>query len=288
MRVAAAGVNRADLLQAAGHYPPPRGESEILGLECAGTIADAGRTGRTVGEPVACLLAGGAYAEYVAVPEGQLAPWPAGFSAEAAGSVTEVACTVWFNLSMVAGIRAGQRVLVHGGGGGIGSFAIQLAKALGAEVATTVGSSQKAEYCRDLGADIVVNYREQDFAEVLRGSCDVILDIIGAKYLDQNLRCLAADGQLVIIGLQGGTKAQINLGRLLPKRLSLHGRTLRAQSAEKKAKVVESTVENAWPLLSSGAIRHHVHASYPLAEAAAAHEALRSGAVTGKLVLTLD
>ena len=285
VKVHAAGVNRGDLLQARGHYPPPPGASEIIGLECAGIIEDPGTTGREKDEEVACLLAGGGYGEYVAVPEGQLMPIPEGYSLTEAAAVVEVACTVWSNLGMLAGLREGQTVLIHGGAGGIGTFAIQLCKQLGATVAVTAGSAEKLETCRELGADILINYKEQDFSEELTGRCDVILDIMGAKYLRQNLRSLAEDGQLIIIGLQGGVKTEINLGALLPRRLSVRGTTLRARSLEGKAEVVRSTVENVWPLLADGRVRHHIHATFPLSEAAAAHELLDSGEVTGKLVL---
>lgn len=285
VKVQAAGVNRGDLLQARGYYPPPPGESEIIGLECAGVIEDPGTTGRRKGEAVGCLMAGGGYAEYVAVPEGQLMPIPEGYSPTETAAIVEVACTVWSNLGMLADVRPGQTVLIHGGAGGIGTFAIQLCRELGATVAVTAGSAEKLETCRELGADILINYREQDFSEELKGKCDVILDIMGAKYLQQNLRALNEDGQLIIIGLQGGVKAEINLGALLPRRLSVRGTTLRARSLEGKAEIVRSTVENVWPLLADGRITHHIHATFPLAEAAAAHELLDSGAVTGKIVL---
>ncbi|KAA8719758.1 NAD(P)H-quinone oxidoreductase [Corynebacterium spheniscorum] len=285
VKVAAAGVNRGDILQAAGHYPPPPGASEIMGLECAGTIVDAGDTNQQVGTEVACLLAGGGYGEYVEVPEGQLMPIPKGFSLSEAASVVEVACTVWSNLGMLAKVTEGQRVLIHGGSGGIGSFAIQLCKALGAEVAVTAGSQDKLDYCRNLGADILINYREEDYSEVLKNSCDVILDIMGAKYLRGNMRALANDGIQVGIGLQGGTKAEINLGLLLAKRLTIAGTTLRGRSLEDKAAICRDTITHVWPLLEDGQIRHHIYASYPIAEAAQAHRDLVSGEVTGKLVL---
>jgi len=285
VKVQAAGVNRGDLLQARGYYPPPPGESEIIGLECAGVIEDPGTTGRQKGEAVGCLMAGGGYAEYVAVPEGQLMPIPEGYSPTETAAIVEVACTVWSNLGMLADVREGQTVLIHGGAGGIGTFAIQLCRQLGATVAVTAGSAEKLETCRELGADILINYREQDFSEELKGKCDVILDIMGAKYLQQNLRALNEDGQLIIIGLQGGVKAEINLGALLPRRLTVRGTTLRARSLEGKAEIVRSTVENVWPMLADGRITHHIHATFPLAEAAAAHELLDSGAVTGKIVL---
>lgn len=285
VKVAAAGVNRGDILQAAGHYPPPPGASEIMGLECAGTIVDAGDTNQEVGTEVACLLAGGGYGEYVEVPEGQLMPIPKGFSLSEAASVVEVACTVWSNLGMLAKVKEGQRVLIHGGSGGIGSFAIQLCKALGAEVAVTAGSQEKLDYCRDLGADILINYHEEDYSEVLKNSCDVILDIMGAKYLRGNMRALANDGIQVGIGLQGGTKAEINLGLLLAKRLTIAGTTLRGRSLEDKAAICRDTITHVWPLLEDGQIRHHIHASYRIEDAAQAHHDLVSGEVTGKLVL---
>ena len=285
LKVHYAGVNRADILQTQGNYPPPPGASELLGLECAGTIADAGDTDFEVGQEFAALLAGGAYAEYVAVPAGQLLPIPEGYSLEHAASVVEVACTVWSNIAMEAGLHEGQTILIHGGGGGIGTFAIQVAKALGAKVAVTAGSAEKLEACRKLGADILINYHEQDFAEELKNSCDVILDIIGAKYLKQNMKALAKDGHMVTIGLQGGTKEELNMGILAAKRLTLQGTTLRARSLEDKAAIVRDTVDNVWPWLADGTVRHHWHATYPLAEASEAHAALDSGEVTGTLML---
>ncbi|MBV7293499.1 NAD(P)H-quinone oxidoreductase [Corynebacterium sp. TAE3-ERU16] len=288
VEVKAVGVNRADLLQAAGHYPPPPGVSETIGLECAGVIADPGDTGREKGERVACLLAGGAYAEYVAVPAGQLLPIPESFSFAEAASVVEVACTLWSNLVMVAGLHAGQTVLLHGGAGGIGTFGIQLAKQLGCTVAVTAGSAEKLDTCRELGADILVNYREEDFAEVLKNRADVILDIMGAKYLDPNLRALAVDGHLVIIGMQGGVKGELNIGRLLSKRGSISATGLRGRDPEDKAGIVAEVVEHVWPMLEDGRIRVSIHRTLPIDRAAEAHHLLDSGEVTGKLVLTVD
>ena len=287
VKVHATGVNRADLLQAAGYYPPPTGESEIMGLECAGEIVDAGDTDRQVGEKVACLLAGGGYAEYVAVPAGQLLPIPEGYSYEQAAAVVEVAATVWSNLGMLTGLAAGQTVLIHGGAGGIGTFAIQLAKHLGAQVAVTAGSVEKLEACRRLGADILINYREENFADVLKNRCDRILDIIGAKYLDQNVTALAPDGHMVIIGMQGGVKGELNIGKLLAKRGTISATALRARSHADKARIVADTIKHVWPLLADGTITHQLHATLPLADAAHAHELLRSGAVTGTLVLNV-
>lgn len=287
VKVCAAGVNRGDLLQAAGHYPPPPGASEIMGLECAGIITDPGTTKFSQGDRVACLLAGGGYAEYVAVPEGQLMPLPEGYSFAEAASIVEVACTVWSNLVMLAGLHEGQTLLIHGGAGGIGTFAIQLAKALGCTVAVTAGSAEKLEACRRLGADILINYREDDFAKVMKNKADVILDIIGAKYLDANIRALAMDGHLVIIGLQGGVKGELNIARLLSKRGSISATALRARDLEDKARIVADTVEHVWPLLAAGTVTHQIHATFPLIDAASAHAALASGEVTGKVILAV-
>lgn len=287
VKVHAAGVNRADLLQAAGHYPPPPGESNIIGLECAGVIEDAGTTTRTVGEKVGCLLAGGGYAEYVAVPEGQLLPLPDGYSFVETAAVIEVAATVWSNIGMLTGLEKGQTFLIHGGGSGIGTFAIQLAKHLGATVAVTAGSVEKLEACQKLGADILINYREENFAEVLKNRCDRILDIIGAKYLDQNVTSLAPDGHMVTIGLQGGVKGELNLGKLLAKRGTISATSLRGRTKEDKARITAATVTAIWPLLADGTITHQLHATLPLADAQRAHDMLAAGEVTGKLVLTV-
>lgn len=272
-------------MQAQGRYPAPPGESEILGLECSGTIVDAGDTSRTVGEEVGCLLAGGGYGEYVAVPEGQLTPIPEGYDLIHTAAVVELTTTVWSNLVMTAGLHEGQRVLIHGGAGGIGTIAIQIAKALGAEVAVTAGSDEKLETCRELGADILINYNTDDFADKLKGSCDVILDIVGGPYLERNMKSLAKDGHLVIIAVQGGPKAEINLGRMMPRRQSITAQTLRARDLDDKARIVADTVKHVWPMLADGRVAPHIHATIPLPEAARAHELLDSGEVTGKLVL---
>ncbi|MGP6175097.1 NAD(P)H-quinone oxidoreductase [Corynebacterium sp. A21] len=285
VKVHAAGVNRADLLQSQGNYPVPAGASEILGLECAGVIEDPGTTGRSQGEKVACLLAGGGYAEYVAVPEGQLMPIPEGYSFTEAASIVEVACTVWSNIGMLAGLREGQTFLIHGGAGGIGTFAIQMGKALGVTVAVTAGSAGKLATCKELGADILINYREEDFAEVLKNKADVILDIIGAKYLKQNLTALAPDGHMVTIGLQGGIKSEINLNTLLRKRLTISATALRGRDLEDKANIVAETIEHIWPMLADGRISHHIDRTLPLARAGEALDLLEDSAVTGKIVL---
>ncbi|WP_053546041.1 NAD(P)H-quinone oxidoreductase [Corynebacterium deserti] len=286
VEVKAAGVNRADLLQTQGNYPVPPGASEILGLECAGVIVDAGDTDRSIGEEVACLLTGGGYAQFVAVPQGQLMPIPNGYSFVEAASIVEVACTVWSNIGMLAGLKEGDLFLIHGGAGGIGTFAIQMGKALGATVAVTAGSAEKLETCKELGADILINYKEEDFAETLKNQADVILDIIGAKYLAQNVKAMAKDGHMVTIGMQGGVKGELNLGHLLAKRGTISATALRGRDVEDKARIVRSTVDNIWPLLNNKKISHHIDHTLPLAQAAEALQKLQEGTVTGKLVLT--
>lgn len=288
VRVHATGVNRADLLQTAGHYPPPPGESEILGLECAGVVVDPGTSDYKEGEHVAALLAGGGYAEYVAVPVGQLLPIPKGYSFVEAASIVEVATTVWSNIGMLTGLEPEHTILIHGGAGGIGTFAIQLAKHVGATVAVTAGSEAKLKRCRELGADILINYREQDFAEELRDRCDRILDIMGAKYLDSNIKALADGGHQVTIGMQGGVKGELNIGRLLAKRGTISATALRSRTKEDKARIVASTIAHVWPLLEQGVITHQIDRTYPLADAAQAHAALAAGEITGKIVLTVD
>jgi putative PIG3 family NAD(P)H quinone oxidoreductase len=290
VRVEAAGVNRADLLQRQGFYPPPPGTTDILGLECAGTVAALGPdvSGLAVGDPVCALLSGGGYSEYVTVPAGQLAPIPAGLDGVQAAAIMETACTVWSNLVMVGRLTAGETVLVHGGSSGIGTMAIQVAKALGARVVTTVGSPEKAAAVSELGADVVINYREQDFADVMSGSAiqaDVILDIMGAKYLGQNVAALATNGRLVIIGLQGGLKAELNLGQLLAKRASVTATSLRARPAAEKAEIVAATRARVFPLIESGTVRPIVHATFDLADSAGAHRVLEESSHIGKIVL---
>ena len=285
VRVTAAGVNRGDIVQAEGKYPPPKGESEIIGLECAGVIEDPGTTGREKGEEVGCLLAGGGYAEYVAVPEGQLTPKPANLTLEETAGVVEAACTVWSNLGMLAGIQESDNVLIHGGAGGIGSFAIQLCKALGCTVAVTAGSQEKLDYCKELGADVLINYKEQDFAEELKAWADVILDVVGGPYLEQNIKALNTDGRLVVIAVQGGPKGTLSLGRMMPRRLSVHATTLRARPRPMKAEIVASTVKNVWPLIESGQIKPNITSTFSLADAAKAHDHMDSGDNTGKILL---
>ncbi len=295
IKVSAAGINRADLLQAAGKYPPPPGASEVLGVEVSGTVAEVGeRVDRwSIGQPVCALLAGGGYAEFVAVPAGQVMPVPDTVEVHNAAALPEVAATVWSNLVMTAGLSAGRVVLVHGGASGIGTHAIQVAHALGARVAVTAGSASKLDLCRELGADIVINYRDEDFVERLRDAtdgsgADVILDIMGAAYLDRNVDALANDGRLVIIGMQGGVTGELNIGKLMGKRAGVIGTTLRARPVEgpsSKSEVVGQVVENVWPMVADGSVRPIIGAEFPIEEAAAAHELLDSGEVAGKVLL---
>lgn len=290
VRVAATAVNRADLLQRQGFYPPPPGASEVIGLECSGTVEALGEgvEGWSVGDEVCALLAGGGYAELVAVPSGQLMPVPAGLSLVEAASIPEVACTVWSNVFMLAGLQGRETFLVHGGAGGIGTFAIQLASALGARVFTTAGSPEKLALCAQLGADVTINYRDDDFVQVLKdaGGADVILDNMGAKYLGRNVDALATEGRLVIIGLQGGSKAELDIGKLLTKRAAVLATSLRARPTEEKAAICASVVEHVWPLVADGAVRTVVHATLPLDRAADAHRMIESGDHVGKIVLT--
>lgn len=288
--VAATSVNRADLLQRQGRYTPPPGASEILGLECAGTVAELGEgtTGFAVGDEVCALLAGGGYAERVTVPAGQVMPLPPGVDLVTAGGVPEVACTVWSTVVRHAGLTAGELLLVHGGSGGVGTHAIQVGRALGARVAATASAARLA-CCAELGAQILIDYREQDFAEQLAGRADVILDNMGAKYLSRNLTALAPDGRLVVIGLQGGATAELNLGALLPKRASVAAIGLRGRpvsGAHGKTALCTDVVARLWPLFGDGLVTPVVHARIPLAEAAQAHQMLEAGGVVGKILLT--
>jgi putative PIG3 family NAD(P)H quinone oxidoreductase len=295
LQVQAAGVNRADLLQAAGYYPPPPGASEILGMEAAGTIAEIGDgvTGWQSGQEACALLAGGGYAEFVTVPAPQLMPIPDGVDVVTAAGLPEVACTVWSNLVMTAGLKPGQAVLLHGGGSGIGTHGIQVARALGARVAVTAGSAEKLDAARTLGADITINYHDEDFVDRIRdetagAGVDVILDIIGGAYLDQNIDALASDGRVVVIGLQGGTKGELNIGKLLPKRAGVIATALRSRPVDGpagKGTIVAEVVRNVWPMLADGRVRPVVGAVLPIEQAAEAHRLLSSGEVTGKVIL---
>ncbi|MEE6178085.1 NAD(P)H-quinone oxidoreductase [Mycobacterium sp. 050134] len=294
IKVAAAGVNRADLLQAAGKYPPPPGASDIIGMEVSGVVADAGSDvgDWSAGQGVCALLAGGGYAEYVAVPAGQVMPVPDGVDLVDAAGLPEVACTVWSNLVLTAHLGKGQLLLLHGGASGIGSHAIQVARALGVRVAVTAGSAEKLEFCWELGAEITINYREEDFVERLRaeGGADVILDIMGAAYLDRNIDALATDGQLVIIGMQGGIKGELNIGKLMGKRARVIGTTLRARPVtgpNSKTEIVQAVIASVWPMIAEGRVRPIIGARLPIQQAGEAHEQLTSSKVTGKIVLTV-
>lgn len=292
IRVTAAGVNRADLLQRQGFYDPPSGATDILGLEVSGDIVSVGEgvTDLNPGAHVCALLTGGGYAEYVTVPAGQVATVPQGISLTEAAGLMEVASTVWSNVFMMGKLQPGETLLVHGGGSGIGTMAIQLAKAFGAKVIVTVGSAEKAEFCRELGADVVINYREQDFADVMKADglkADVILDIIGAKYLAANVSALATAGRLVIIGMQGGVKAELNLGALLSKRAAVMATSLRARPTGEKAAIVAQMVAQVWPLIADGTVRPIIHATMPLEDVQLAHQVLEESSHTGKVLLSL-
>ena len=292
IEVVAAGVNRADVMQRMGFYPPPPGASPLPGLEVSGRVVEvgAGVTGWSVGDEACALLDGGGYAERVAVPAGQLLPVPDGVALRDAAALPEVACTVWSNLVDVARLAPGETVLVHGGTSGIGTFAIQLAKARGCRVAVTAGTPEKLAFCRELGADVAVNYREDDFVEAVREAtdgrgADVVLDSIGAKYLSRNVDVLATGGRLVVIGLLGGRKGELDLAALLGKRGSITATSLRARDADDKARIVAAVRDEVWPLLADGSVRPVVHSTHPLAEAAAAHREMESSTHAGKILL---
>ena len=296
--VVAAGVNRADLLQRQGYYSPPPGSSEIMGLECSGVIAEVGEGVRDwqVGDRVCALMSGGGYAERVVVPAAQLLPVPQDFDLGAAAGLPEVAATVWSNLVMTAGLRAGQLVLIHGGGSGIGTHAIQVAVQRGARVAVTAGSPEKLQRCKELGATVLINYRDDDFVAAVRREtsgaggpgADIILDNMGAAYLARNVEALAAHGHLVIIGMQGGVTAELNLGALLAKWGTVHATNVRGRPASgphSKAEIIAEVRAQLWPLVTDGAIVPVIHAELPIAEAADAHRLLESSEAFGKVTL---
>ncbi|MFM9135060.1 MAG: NAD(P)H-quinone oxidoreductase [bacterium] len=294
VRVAACAVNRADILQRQGLYPPPPGAPEWLGLECSGTVAELGPgvTSLATGDEVCCLLAGGGYAEYATVPVGQAMGVPSGIDLVTAGGLPEVACTVWSNLVMVAHLQRGEWLLVHGGGSGIGTMAIQVGRMLGARVAVTAGSAEKLAECERLGAEVLINYREQDFVEVMRAETggrgvDVILDNMGAAYLMRNIEALARNGRIVVIGMQGGVKAEFDIGVLLRRNGTVHATSLRSRPEGEKAEICAQVQRHVWPWISSGLIRPVVDRVMPVTEAAQAHRDLEAGAVTGKVVLAV-
>jgi putative PIG3 family NAD(P)H quinone oxidoreductase len=292
IEVAASGVNRADLMQRQGFYPPPPGAPPYPGLECSGRVRAVG--GQVAGwqpdDEVCALLSGGGYAEQVAVPYGQLLPVPGSVDVTTAAAFPEAACTVYSNVFQLAGLAEGEMLLVHGGGSGIGTMAIQLAKALGARVACTAGSPRKLARCRELGADVAIDYRTEDFvAAVLDATggagADVILDIIGASYLARNLDTLATGGRLVVIGRQGGSRAELDLGVLQAKRASVHATTLRARPAHEKAEVVAAVRDNVWPLISAGKVAAVIDRELPMSQAAQAHRVMAADEHIGKILL---
>lgn len=293
VKVAAAGINRADLMQRQWLYPPPPGITDVMGMEVSGTIVAVGRdvADHAPGEQVCALIAGGGYAEYAVVPATQLLPVPEGVSLIDAAALPEVAVTVWSTIVMEAGLQRGETVLIHGGGSGIGTHAIQVAKALGATVAVTVGSELKAERCRQLGADIVINYREQDFATELANRADVILDIMAAQYLPGNVAALATGGRLVIIGMQGGLIGELNIATLIAKRAKVIGLNVRNRpivGPGSKADIVAAVAADEWPLVDAGAVAPIISARLPIAEAARGQDLLNSADSIGKVLLLLD
>ncbi|MET9382034.1 NAD(P)H-quinone oxidoreductase [Streptomyces sp. NPDC002928] len=294
VEVVASAVNRADILQRQGFYNPPPGASPYPGLECSGRVAALGTgvSGWKVGDEVCALLAGGGYAEKVVVPVGQLLPVPEGVDLRQAAALPEVVCTVWSNVFMIAHLRPGETLLVHGGSSGIGTMAIQLAKAVGARVAVTAGTKEKLEKCAELGADVLINYREQDFvAEVEQATggagADVILDNMGAKYLDRNVQTLAVNGRLAIIGMQGGVKSELNIATLLNKRAAISATSLRARPLSEKTAIVAAVREHVWPLIDTGRVRPAVDRELPMNEASAAHQIVEESGHIGKVLLVV-
>ena len=293
--VAATAVNRADLLQRQGFYPPPKGASDVLGLECSGIVSEvgAGVAGWSVGDEVCALLSGGGYAERVAVPAGQLLPRPSGVELATAAALPEVACTVWSNVFLLAGLGKGDTFLVHGGSSGIGTMAIQLAVRAGARVITTAGTAAKLAFCRELGAEVTINYRDEDFVERVKeatggAGVDVVLDNMGATYLARNVDALAVGGRLVVIGMQGGTKAELDLGKLLGKRASVHATALRSRPATGpggKAEIVAAVRHDVWPDVERGVVRPIVDRRLPMSRAAEAHRLIESSQHIGKVLL---
>lgn len=294
VQVHATAINRADLLQRQGKYPPPPGASPILGLECSGTIHTLGEhvSGWQLGQPVVALLAGGGYAQQVAVPSGQLLPLPHGLDLETAAALPEAVCTAWDALAEQANLQRGESVLIHGGASGVGTMAIQIARVMGARVLVTAGSTSKLARCRELGADVTINYREEDFAASVghatqtRG-VDVIIDNMGAAYLPRNLKALAPQGRLVALGLQGGTLGELDLARLLRQRLRVLGSTLRTRTVAEKTALVTAVRHTVWPLIERGQIGAVVDRVLPLDQAAGGHRVVEAGEHVGKVVLSL-
>ena len=292
IQVAYAGVNRPDALQRAGLYNPPAGASDLPGLEASGTVVEIGEnvSDLAVGDRVCALLPGGGYAEYVATPAAHCLPIPTGLSMKQAACLPETFFTVWSNVFMRGGLQAGERILIHGGSSGIGTTAIQLANAFGARVFVTAGSDEKCQACTDLGAERAINYRDEDFVDVMRavGGADVILDMVGGPYIPRNLNGLADDGRLVQIAFLQGPKTEVNFVQLMTRRLTFTGSTLRPQSDLAKAKIAQQLRNVVWPLLSQGKIAPVIDSTFNMAEAAAAHSRMESSAHIGKIVLAVD
>ncbi len=291
--VAATAVNKGDTHQRVGNYPPPPGITDVMGLECSGTVLAVGDdvTRWKPGDEVCALIAGGGYASQAVVPQEQVMPIPAGVDLVSAAALPEAAATVWSNVFMEAGLAPGETLLVHGGTGGIGSFAISLAAARGHRVLATAGSADKVATCRDLGADVAIDYRDEDFVSVVKDATggrgvDVILDNMGGSYLDRNLKSLATGGRLAIIGMQGGTRGDLNIGRLLVKRARVIATSLRPRPIAEKGAICVQLVDEVWPLFASGAITPVIDCVMPLSDVARAHERLEASSHTGKIVLT--
>lgn len=292
VRVQAAGVNGADLAQRRGVYPPPEGESDIPGLEISGTIAalGAGVAGLRPGQPVCALLAGGGYAQYCAVPAGQVLPLPDGIDAVSGAALMEGLATVWANVFDLGRLQPGETLLVHGGSSGIGTTAIQLARLHGARVIVTAGSSEKLRACRALGAEIAINYRTEDFAAIAsqrENRADVILDMVGGPYLAANLRCLAPRGRLVVIAFQGGRFGELDIARVMMQGLTVTGSTLRNRPRDEKARLVDELRQRVWPLVAGRQFQPVIDSTWRLSDAAQAHIRMESGQHIGKIVLTV-
>jgi len=290
VQVKAAGVNRPDLFQRAGHYPPPVGASPILGLEVAGIVSKLGNKVKKwkIGDSICALTNGGGYAEFCCVHEGQCLPLPHGLNFTEAASLPETYFTVWGNLFMRTKLKKGESILIHGGSSGIGSCAIQLAKAFGAHVITTVGSQAKVAFCKNLQADEIINYKNQDFFSCLKDKgVDVILDIVGGEYFEKNLSLLKEEGRLVQIATMQGSQAMLDLRQLLFKRLTILGSTLRAQSTEAKARIAQELLDHVWPLFEKGILKSVVTETFPLAEVSEAHKLMESSQHCGKIVLII-
>lgn len=294
IKVSAAGVNRPDAIQRAGNYPPPPGATDLPGLEVAGTVATIGAdvSEFSIGDEVCALTPGGGYAEYCLAPAGHCLPIPSGFTMVQAAGVPETYFTVWHNVFHRGALAKGETFLVHGGSSGIGTTAIQLAKNAGARVITTAGSDEKCQFCETLGADKAINYRTEDWAAVIREftekkGVDLILDMVGARYMQKNINSLAMDGRIVVIGFLGGSKAEIDFSRVMVRRQTITGSTLRPQSDSAKSEIAAALKANVWPILDNGTVKPIIHQTFPLNKAAEAHALMESSEHMGKIILTL-